>query len=392
MKKCLLTLLALACLLLPGCTGRQLEEELLVIVLGIDETDTGNIHLTVKVPSNSDSGGGGGAPSEGQNSSNEDAAAGGEQMGYLLLEATGKKFSDAMNLLHATTPRTLNFSQTREVVIGEKAAKSARFITLIHDVYVLPRMRAQAALVICKEDANSFATEQKPYVGMRLSRYVETSLSNYAGKGFVPTTTLGEALRDLGYGFQDPLLIYAAANSFEQSEVPNKSNVLDAEPGTLPRKSVNPIEFFGAAATDGISVSGVLTGYEMTLLHLLQGDVQSLSLQPEEDVLVQIFPRSPATLKVDLSVRPAVLSISVLCEAQYAAGFHPEEEQLREMLIHDIQRTIAHLQTLRCDGAGFGNIAVRQFATVEEWEALNWREVYAQARVEVEVLLQFREA
>ena len=35
MKKCLLMLLALACLLLPGCTGRQLEEQLLVIVPGI---------------------------------------------------------------------------------------------------------------------------------------------------------------------------------------------------------------------------------------------------------------------------------------------------------------------------------------------------------------------
>ena len=265
MKRKLIALLLSFSFLLPGCMGRELEEQLLVIVLGVDQTEEGLIRITVKVPSNSDSGSSPPTAGEGE------AAVGGQQMGYLLLEATGRKFSDAINLLHATTPRTLNFSQTREVVIGEKAAQSTDFPALLHDIYALPRMRAQAALVICKDDANTFATQQKPYVGMRLSRYVETTLSNYAGKGFVPNVSLGESLRDMGYGFKDPLLIYAAVNNYEKTRSPDTENVLDAKAGSLPRKSVSPVEFFGAAATNGVSVSGVLTGYEMALIHLIQG-------------------------------------------------------------------------------------------------------------------------
>ena len=145
MKRKLVMLLLVLCLLLSGCLGRDLEEQLLVIVLGIDRTDDDLIRITVKVPSNSDSGSSPPTSGEGE------AAAGGQQMGYLLLEATGRRFSDAVTLLHATTPRTLNFSQTREVVIGEKAAQSTDFPSLLHDIYALPRMRAQSALVIGKK-------------------------------------------------------------------------------------------------------------------------------------------------------------------------------------------------------------------------------------------------
>lgn len=382
--KCL-ALLMLLCLLLSGCMSRDLEEQLLVIVLGIDETAEDFTRITVKVPSNSDSGSSPPSTSEG------DAASGGEQMGYLLLEATGREFSDAVNLLHATTPRTLNFSQTREVVIGEKAAKSAGFMRLLHDIYALPRMRAQAALVICKDDANTFATEQKPYVGMRLSRYVETSLSNYAGKGFVPNITLGEGLRDLGYGFKDPLLIYAAVNDYKKSQSPDTQNVLDANAGTLPRKSVSPVEFFGAAATDGVSVSGVLTGYEMALIHLLQGDVQSLNIQTESRTPVPIFARLPATLEVDLSTSPATLHIFMACEAHYSAGLSLDAGALADILKTDIEKTVSHLQAMRCDGIGFGNLAVRQFSTAEKWAALSWRDIYCAARVHARVTVQLRE-
>lgn len=107
MKRRLLAVLLIGCLLLSGCMSRQLEEQLLVIILAVDEMENGDIRLSVKVPSNSgvnSSSGGGNGSSDTQ------------QMGYFLLEATGKTFPDAANLLHATTPRSLNFSQVREVV------------------------------------------------------------------------------------------------------------------------------------------------------------------------------------------------------------------------------------------------------------------------------------
>lgn len=365
-------------MLCSGCSSRDLEEQLLVIILGVDAQED-RVRISVKVPSNSGSGGA------------ETASSGGEQTGYLLLEATGRDFTDAMNLLRATTPRTLNFSQTREVVVGEKAAKEKEFSTLLYSIYSLPRMRAQAALIICKDAAYDFTKEQKPYVGDRLSRYVETSLSSYAGKGFVPNTTLGEALRDLGYGFQDALLIFGAVNDFQHSASPNMENILDAQAGSLPRKSINAIELFGAAATDGVSVSGTLTGYEMALVHLIQGNAQSLDIQVEGQSSLPVFARTPATLSVDLDSSPARLRVQLLCEGRYFPGYMPDVPPLIETLEQDLTSLIEKLQRLRCDGLGFGNLAARKCTTIKEWEALSWRDVYAGAQVEVEVMMQLRE-
>ncbi len=381
MKRRLLAVLLIGCLLLSGCMSRQLEEQLLVIILAVDEMENGDIRLSVKVPSNSgvnSSSGGGNGSSDTQ------------QMGYFLLEATGKTFPDAANLLHATTPRSLNFSQVREVVIGERASRSSDFSGIIQSVYLLPQMRAQASLVVCGGEARPFIAEQKPYVGIRLSRYIETTLVNYAGKGFVPTTTLGDAVRDLGYGFQDPLLIYGAINPFDSVDHAYDSNVLDEQAGELPRKSVNAIELFGAAATDGVSVSGLLTGYEMALLHLLSGTVQSLTIRCDDSAAVPIFARSPAGLWVEIDTGKTVLGVRLLCEAHFTPGQNLNAEALRQTLAQDIHQTLVHLQRLRCDGMGFGNLASQQFLTIQDWEAYHWREAYVSADIQVNLALQIR--
>lgn len=372
-----LALFLCCCLMLTGCSSRQLEEELLVIVLAVDQTAQRHIRLTAKVPRN------------GQSQGNADEK--GSQDGYLLLTASGASFSTAVSLLNATTPRQLNYSQVREIVIGESMAASPDFGLLLMQLDALPRFRCSAAVIICRDEAGAFVDAQKPSVGARLSRHAETTLSNYAGKGFTPMTSLCEGMRDLGYGFRDPLFVLGAVNDFTTAENPQADNVLNALPGSLPRRSADGIELFGAAATDGICVSGALTGYEMALIHLLEGHVRSLTLQEEQDVPVSIFARGPAALSVDLSTRPAVLRVAIACEAHHPPGYPPDAAALRDRLARDIADTIRHLQAIRCDGIGFADAAVRQFLTVQDWEAIGWREVYVQAQVEVQVTLSCRE-
>ena len=365
--------LLLLCCTLSGCGGRQLEEELLVIVLAVDQTDTGETRLAVKMPGSKEKG-------------NAGEESGGDE-GYLLLEATGRDFSDAFTLLNVTTPRKLNFSQVREILIGDAAARDTRLALLLQQIDALPRFRCSAAVIVCRGEAYAFAQSQKPYVGTRLSRYAEASLSNYADKGFIPNTSLCVGVRDMGYGFQDPLFIAGAMNDFSHQDDLPADNALDALPGQLPRKSANAIEVYGAAATDGISVSGYLTGYEMVLVNLLWGRGKALTLHQTEDVPLDILPARPALLQADLSRRPAVLRVQAACIVHYPPGFPPDEEALKARLTRDIADTIRHLQALRCDGVGFADAAVRQFLTLRDWEALSWREVYTAAQIEVSVEL-----
>ncbi len=366
------------CFLLSGCAGRNVEEELLVIVLAIDRTEQGDVTVAVKVPANAAAAG-------------EETGASGSHTGYMQLEATGHSFSDAVSMLNATTPRKLNFSQVRETVIGETAAKGRDFSLLLTRIDSLPRFRCSSAVIICRGSALDFSEKQKPIVGMRLSRYAENTLANYAGKGFTPATDLCAGRRDLGSGVQDPLFILGAVNDFSGAREPANDNSLSAGAGELPRKSLEAVEMFGAAATDGVSVCGFLTGYEMALLHLIGGHVEALAVQAD-GVPMRITASRPAALKVDISCDPVFLGIELECEAHYPPGASVDEKAVMALLENDIIALIARLQALRCDAAGFGQIAVRRFLTVGEWEAFHWRERYSAARTQVLVTVRLRES
>ncbi len=376
--KRMLCLLLFVCFLFSGCASRNLEEELLVIVLAIDRTEQGDVTVAVKVPANTSAAGGG----EGDENS---------PSGYLQLEATAHSFAEAVSMLNATTPRRLNFSQVRETVIGEAPARQRDFSKLLSQIDALPRFRCSSAVIICRGSALEFAKNQKPILGMRLSRYAENTLANYAGKGYTPDTDLCAGLRDLGGGFRDPLFILGAVNDFSGTDAPGNENGLSAEAGALPRKSLEAVEMFGAAATDGISVSGYLTGYEMALIHLIEGHVEALTVQAD-GVPLHITASSPAALDVDLSACPALLRINLNCEAQGPPGEKVDEQKVQARLQQDILSLIAHLQALRCDGLGFGQVAVKRFPTVQAWEAFGWRNIYVSAQAEARVKVQCRGA
>ncbi len=370
MKRTLL-FLSLCALLLAGCAPRQLEEELLVIALTVDRSETGEVTVSVKAP--------------------RSAASSGEDESYLMVEASGPTFSDAMTMLNAATPRPLDFSQSREVMIGERAARQEDFARLLQQIDALPRFRCSAAVIVCKGEAKAFSKAQKPYVGTRLSRYTETTLNNYAGKGFTPKTTLCDGVRDLGFGFCDPLFILGAVNDFSGASSAPVENALDSLAGNLPRKSAETVEVFGAAATDGVRVSGYLTGYEMALLHLMEGHVEALALLDGQDNTLRVLAARPAEIRVELSRKPVLLSVRVFCEGQYTPGHPVDEAFITAQLRQDITAFIRHLQALRCDGFGFGCHAVRQFLTVRDWEQLHWRDAYCSADVDVRVELRCME-
>ena len=368
--KRLMALILLAAVCLGGCVSRQLEEELLVIVLGVDADAEGQIRLTVKVPS---------------------AAGQAKDGGYLLFSARGRGFADALAMLKAAAPRLLNFSQVREIVFGLAAAKRPDFCDLLTQIDAIPRFRCSAALIVCRGEARAFAEAQKPDLGVRLSRYADATLSNSAGKGFTPQADLCCTMRDLALGFSDPLLILGALGNEESPGEVNPANALDALPGCLPREGASAIEMFGAAATDGVCVSGFLTGYEMALIHLIRGGASSLTLRQEPHAPLHIAALAPARLTAALDQSPALLRLALDCEVRYPPGFPPDAEALRAALEQDLNATLVHLQRLRCDGMGFGCAAVRQFLTVQAWEEVGWREVYCSAQTEVTVTLRCRE-
>lgn len=362
--KRLLALLLFCAMLLCGCVSRQLEDELMVIVLGVDAEEK-DVILTVKVPS---------AASSVQKD---------ESGGYLLYSARGQGFAEALSMLRAAAPRKLNFTQVREIVLGREAAAQPLkpLLVLIDSV---PRLRSSAALIMCTETAEAMIAAQKPDLGVRLSRYADSTLAESAGKGFTPDADLCGALRDLRGGQADPLLILGAIRT-GGTPGPNAPDVLDALPGDLPRQGSGAIELFGAAATDGERVTGYLTGREMALIHLIQGNIRFFPFTAASGALLRITAESPARLAVDLSRTPARLAVDLRCFVHCPPVAPPEPEKLADALEKELLACLTRLRALGCDALGFGGIASRQFLTLDEWESIGWKSVYASAEIEVSV-------
>lgn len=363
MRKILLLLLAAA--LLTGCAGRQMEEETVVIALAVDRGADG-VRLAVK------------APAAAQQAAQDD------QKGYWTLQAAGETFADAMTLLNASTPRKLNFAQVREVIISEEAAAGDGLPDLLRSIAALPRMRAAARVIVCRGSACRMAEQLKPYMGLRLSRYADDSLSDAAQKGFTPDTTLAQALRDLGSGLTDPLFILGAVNDFSSDAA---LAVSDARAGSLPRKSPDPIDLFGAAVTDGQRVTGTISGDEMALLHLLMGGghtyADTLSGTP-----VTLYARGKAELSVDLAARPIRLRVRLLCGAQSPVGKPVDLSALQSQTETKLLSLFQTLQELHCDALGFGDRAVRGFLFTADWERLDFKRLYREAEWDVSVTLR----
>lgn len=353
--------LLLLTLAFTGCANRAFEEELLVIALAVDQEEEG-VHLAVK------------APAAQQTEADK---------GYLQLEIWGESFPQAITLLNASTPRRLNFSQVREILIGESAARE-HLPALLEQIGAIPRMRGAAVPIVCRGSACETAEQLKPYMGLRLSRYTENTLTDSAGKGFTPNTTLAQALRDLGSGMSDPLFILSGVNDFS---TPPESRSLSTLAGKLPRKSIDPIDLFGAAATDGQQVTGFLTGEEMALLHLLTGDGHTFSA-PETGHALHLVARGPAQLAVREKPDGLSLEVRLLCHVNASPGVPVDIPALTQRFTSALESLLRRLQSLRCDALGFGSLAVRRFATIDAWEARQFRRQYEQASVAIYLTLR----
>lgn len=397
-RAALILLLACALPCLTGCQSGDVEGHALVVSMGVDTPPEGGVQVCVKIPANagptsSSSGSSSGGSSQSQSQEDDAVKKITKKMGvsslssdgYIVLVSRGVDWVHAMDQLHAATPRTLSFTQVREVVLSMDAASSAQFIDLMKDVYQLQGLHTMAALVVSTSTALEFICEQKSYLGVRLSKYIDETIRNYSQKGFVPDTTLSEVRRAMLSPCWDPLLILGAVNEFKEFFEPKPGEPVDVQAGDMSRLSINRVELVGSAATDGTRVRGALTGFETQLVHLVTGDVDALVLG-EGQGYAEVLKLGASRL----DYRDGTLHLTV--RARITPGPLSQDQPLTrrlaaETLRSELESLIARLQGLDCDALGFGAHAIKGVSTLREWERIAWKLRYREADVKVEVVL-----
>ena len=302
----LLALLLGSLFLLSGCGGGQeIESCLFVLSMAVDPAPDGNMTVTVKALSGtqedtSPSGGSGGEASSaqqdgsssggssggassgaqeesGQAQSQQTGSAGLEasEPGYIVLSATAPSCLRALSMLSATTPRTVNLSQLREIVLSRTLAETDATLSILKEIHSMYRANGEAVVVVTPDDAGDFIRRQHAILGVRLSKYLEVLFEHFSEIDTIPPNAqLASVISAMESDTLDAAAVYAAGNAFDSTLVLPGGEDLDRLPGHLPRTSPAQNEYLGAALFSGPRMVGTLTGEETGLLCLMMGKAQ----------------------------------------------------------------------------------------------------------------------
>ena len=391
-----LLLLLAALLLLTGCSGGQeIEDCLFVISMAVDPAENGSLTVTVKALSGTQEAS---APQEagstqtasapqgeapGQTGGAQDAGENTEP-GYVVMSATAKSCLAALNLLGATTPRTVNLSQLQEVVISQTLAETDATLSILKEIYALYEANGGAVVVITPDDAGDFIRRQYAMFGVRLSQYLQVLFKHFEELGTIPPEpSLAAVIAAMESGMRDAAAVYAAANDFTATLLLPADSATDRLPGHLPRTSPARNEYLGSAVFSGPRMAGALTGQETTLLRLLSGRAVATSFALEE-AMVQTARRSRVRRTLERDESADVLGAEISMRLTLSAGtLERTDTEIAAQIERDAAALIGKLQALGSDVLGYGGLAARRYRDIPAWEASGWEAAYAGAMVRV---------
>ena len=391
-KHLTLALALLLCLpLLTACgSGQEIDKCLFVLALAVDPAPTGSMTVTVKALSGSqDAGTSGqdsssGGDSEGDSGSSSGGGQGLEKAepGYIVMSATATSCLRAMSLLSATTPRTLDLSQLREVVVSQTIAQTDATLVILREIYSMFRANGAAIVVVTPDNAGDFVRSQRAELGVRLSQHLDVLYDHFQEMDTIPQdTTLTSVISAMESSVCDATAVYAANNDFENTLVLDGDEDLNRLPGHLPRTAPTRAEYIGAALFSGPRMTGVLTGEETMLLCILLGQsTREMRIIDGAQYKTNSRPR----VKRSISERDGTLEVHIDMSLTFVGGERAHTDlEISAQLEREMVQLIDRLKAMGSDAACFGHLAVRKFLDVPSWQSYDWASVYANAPVRV---------
>ena len=367
-------MLLMLLLLLSGCTGGQeIESGLFVIAMAVDAAPEGNLTVTVKALSGTEDDASGASGGEG--ASDAEAELEKTEPGYIVLSATAPSCLRALGLLGATTPRTVNLSQLREIVVSQTLAETDATLSILKEIRAIYRANGEAVVVVTPDQAGDFIRRQRAVLGLRLSKYLEVLFEHYEQLDVIPPSpSLSAVIAAMESGTADAAAVYAAGNDFQNTLLLQSESDLDRLPGPAPN------EYMGAALFSGPRMTGTLTGNEVSLLCLMAGKASKrVSVIDGAQYKTRLQTRVKHRIDPDGTLFVALrLTLTLSAGQQQRTG-----EEIAASLAQDCVSVLHKLQAASCDAVGFGKIRIRAFPDIPAWERLNWPAQYETLPVRV---------
>lgn len=384
MKKIsVLLLIVMNTVLLTGCWDRvEINDIAIVMAVGVDKTDEGDICLSLLVPISKKLSSSGG---------NDGKGGGGDEAPTLVISESGKDIIDAFRKLQAKLPREILFSHTRVIIIGERLAKEG--VAGVFDFFSRQRQsNLRTDILFTKENidevlggnpgiersvAEVFREEGEMGVGIEIDLKDFLNMMNEEG-----TNPLGAQLVKI------PLTDKTKKNEKTEESKPQKTYFSirgaavfqrDKLVGWMNYNEVKGVQWLRDEMKSGVGSLNVNVPEEKgggTIgIRILEAKTE---LQPkiDEEVL---------TMNVSVETKAVIYNNSSKMDLSDPKAIYDIEKMAERFIEERIQIALDKLQQeLRCDVLGFGTAVYQKYP--KEWKEKykdDWDEVFPELNVEV---------
>lgn len=380
-----ITLVFLISILLTGCwDSYELEEQAYVVAIGIDKGGNDNINVTFQIAN----------PQVGSS----DRANADNEPPYEIITLSAPDKISARDLANISVSRRITFSHSKNFIISEEIAKSDMLISFFEAMIRDPQMPRNVGLIISKEKASEFISNNNPKLETRPHKHYEFMGERYKETGLVPISTISKFIQRTEEDAGGFLAIYATIGKTDPKTDGREDKY---EAGEVDTKGGNPIQMIGSAVLKEGRMIGSLTGEETRLTLLMRPHTKAnrwFATYPDpiengKHITTRLIQTKRPKIDVNISKDIPKIDVEVPITYQlllirsfidYVENQEILEKAIEEYLDKAAKELIEKSQKeLEADIFQWSLAARKEFLSIPEWDEYNWMEKFPESEVNV---------
>ena len=315
-----------------------------------------------------------------------------------------------INLINSYISKQVNLSHAKVIVISESLAVEGigdYISSFINNVEVRP----DCNIVVSRCSAEDFLNNSKPTLETLSARYYEQVLNSSQYTGYTATTTLFSFYNALKSKTCQPIAILGGINSDSGEEASNVNIPyieLDSsyKANETPIKNATNLENMGLAVFNGDKLVGELNAMN-ALSHLMctsqfNSSVVSVPSPFNENGIINLFIKEDGNAKIDVSILNGspYICINIPIVASVLSMEHDLDLRSEENLKSLEKNAISYLEKnilfylyltskkMHADIADFGKYLLNDYIFIDDWENLDWLNLYPDSTFHVNISIQ----
>ena len=324
----------------------------------------------------------------------------------IINTVNASSISNAINLVNGYLGKQLNLSHCKVIIFSEELANegiSDEIYTLINDTQVRP----SSNIIVSKCDAKYYLEQTKPELENLISKYYELFTNSSEYSGYTPNATIGNFFNNLICKTCEPYAILGGVNTSSNEQANNSSDnsqkdyLIKANESSIEGK--NNAENIGVAVFKGDRIAGELNALETISFLNFRNKIKRFLISvpdPEnENSHLDIYVSPSHNVKVNVDTTTESPYIKVECN--FIARIYSMSENAKylsaEVLEEISDSCNSYLESVfsdylyktskefEADINGFGNYALDNFFTSNQYDEYDWLGNYKNAFFDVKV-------